>query len=89
MRKITKWVDVNTAEELFGALADIRATPMGDVGQHIGYRITETARREMKGWNFDDKLNVNHAVNHPYDRLDTGGTTHADVGGDYSPKPKG
>ena len=81
-KKITKWVDVNTEDDLLSALADVKATPFGNVGQHIGYRVTDKARHDAKNWNFEDKLNASYILKHPHPRIDTGRLSFRDIGGE-------
>jgi hypothetical protein len=82
MKKITKWREINTEDDLLSALADVKATPYGNVGQHIGYRVTEKARRDMKNWNFEDRLNASYILKHPHPRIDTGKVSFKDIGGE-------
>lgn len=75
----TRIVKVNTAEGLDAALGDILHSRMG---QDTLYVITDRARRDMKNWNYSDKLNVELALRKQYDRLDLNGTTMDDLRND-------
>lgn len=69
-KTITKVVDVNTADDLAHALADVHATPFGNVGQHIGYRITQEAVRNSSAWDLADQLNMQLVNERAHHRID-------------------
>lgn len=68
--KITKIRDVNTTDELRGALADIHSPSYGRKGQHIGYRTTPKFTNNLRSADFDDSLDAVWALKHPHRRIE-------------------